>query len=35
VTLARAGVLQTHYGGLTVLDRDALYRHAKLDREHS
>lgn len=26
--LARAGVLQTHYGGLTILDRDALYRHA-------
>jgi CRP/FNR family cyclic AMP-dependent transcriptional regulator len=35
VTLARAGVLQTHYGGLTVLDRDALYRHAKLNREPS
>ncbi|UIP21619.1 Crp/Fnr family transcriptional regulator [Achromobacter deleyi] len=28
--LARAGVLQTHYGGLTVLDRQALYQHAKL-----
>ena len=28
--LARAGVLQTHYGGLTVLDKDALYRFAKI-----
>lgn len=35
VTLARAGVLQTYYGGLTVLDRAALYRHAKLEQEHS
>ncbi|MNT37359.1 hypothetical protein D3C72_1734940 [compost metagenome] len=30
--LARAGVLQTHYGGLTVLDTDALYRFAKISR---
>jgi len=31
--LARAGVLQTRYGGLTILDRDGLHRHAKMDSE--
>ena len=31
--LAREGVLQTHYGGMTILDREGLYRHAKLNRE--
>lgn len=30
--LAREGVLQTHYGGLTVLDKEALYQCAKIDR---
>ena len=30
--LARAGVLQTRYGGLTILDREALYQHAKITR---
>lgn len=29
--LARAGVLQTRYGGLTILDREALHQHAKLN----
>jgi len=29
--LARAGVLQTHYGGMTILDKDALYRLALID----
>ncbi|MCY1196288.1 Cyclic nucleotide-binding domain protein [compost metagenome] len=33
--LARAGVLQTHYGGLTILDRDELYRQAKISRKPS
>lgn len=31
--LARAGVLQTRYGGLTILDREALDRYAKTDRK--
>ncbi|MNS43583.1 Anaerobic regulatory protein [compost metagenome] len=31
--LARAGVVQTHYGGLTVLDQAALYRFAKISIE--
>ncbi|WMD19981.1 Crp/Fnr family transcriptional regulator [Achromobacter seleniivolatilans] len=31
--LARAGVLQTHYGGMTILDRDALYKFAKINRK--
>ncbi len=31
--LARAGVLRTHYGGLTVLDRDALHRQAEIERK--
>ncbi|KGD90130.1 cyclic nucleotide-binding protein [Achromobacter sp. RTa] len=29
--LARAGVLQTRYGGLTILDREALHQHAKMN----
>ena len=28
--LARDGVLQTRYGGLTILDSEALHEHAKL-----
>ena len=31
--LAREGILQTHYGGMTILDREGLYRCAKLNRE--
>lgn len=31
--LAREGVLQTHYGGLTVLDKEALYRCAQISRD--
>ncbi|MGY6270932.1 Crp/Fnr family transcriptional regulator [Achromobacter denitrificans] len=31
--LARAGVLQTRYGGLTILDRDALHQYAKINRK--
>lgn len=30
--LARAGVLQTRYGGLTILDRDALHHYAQIGR---
>lgn len=33
--LAREGVLRTHYGGLTVLDAEALYRFAKISRKPS
>ncbi|MGE8589550.1 MAG: Crp/Fnr family transcriptional regulator, partial [Alcaligenes sp.] len=29
--LARAGVLRTHYGGMTILDKDALYQRALID----
>lgn len=31
--LARAGVLETYYGGLTILDPDELHRFAKINRE--
>ena len=31
--LAREGILRTHYGGMTILDREGLYRCAKLNRE--
>lgn len=31
--LARAGVLRTHYGGMTILDMDTLYACAKINGE--
>ena len=33
--LARDGVLQTRYGGLTILDSEALHEHAKLGRRRA